>query len=66
MNHRIPPERLAAFAPLAELSKTTPVLVACTSPAVRRQYIRAVERHGGRLDNLYFYTLGAQEQEPAP
>jgi len=33
---------------------------------VRRQYIRAVERRGGRLDNLYFHTLGAQEQEPAP
>jgi len=62
----IPPERRVAFDLIAEASKTAAVVVACTSPAVRRQYIRAVERRGGRLDNLYFHTLGAQEQEPAP
>lgn len=63
MKRQIPPERLAAFDLLAEVTKSERVVVACKSRSVRRQYIRAIEKRGGRLENLYFYTLGDGDQE---
>jgi len=63
MKREIPPERLAAFDLVAEVTKTTPVVVACQSRSVRRQYIRAIEKRGGRLEHLYFYALGDDDQE---
>ena len=52
MRRQIPAERVAAFDMVAEATKSDRVLVACTSRTVRRQYIRAIEKRGGRLDNL--------------
>ncbi len=63
MKRQIPPERLAAFDLLAEVTKTTPVMVACKPRHVRRQYIREIEKRGGRLDNLFFYSLGDGDEE---
>ncbi len=57
MKRRIPPQRLAVFDMVAEASKTERVVVACTSSTVRRQYIRAIEKRGGRLENVYFHML---------
>jgi len=63
MKRTIPPERLAAMAVVAEATKHEHVLVACRSRAVRRQYVRAVLKAGGKLDNLFFYTLGNEEAQ---
>lgn len=63
MRRQIPAERVAAFDMVAEATKSDRVLVACTSRTVRRQYIRAIEKRGGRLDNLFFYTFGETDQE---
>jgi hypothetical protein len=65
MKRTIPPERLAAMATVAEATKSGRVLVACRSRAVRQQYMRAVLKAGGKLENLLFYTLSDKEaQDP--
>jgi len=58
MKRQIPAERRAAMATVAEATKSGRVLVACHSRTVRRQYMRAVLKAGGKLDNLFFYPLG--------
>jgi hypothetical protein len=51
---QIPQERRRVFARIAAASQTEKVLVVCRSRAVRRQYEAAVERLGGRLENVTF------------
>ena len=63
MKHQIPPERLAAMATVAEATKSGRVLVARRSRTVRTQYMRAVLTAGGKLENLFFYTLGNEEAQ---
>jgi len=65
MSRTIPAERLAAMALVAEATKHEHVLVACHSRAVRRQYMRAVLKAGGKLENLFFYRLGDKEAQDA-
>jgi hypothetical protein len=61
MKRRIPPERLACFDAVAEASRRQRVLVACCSRTVRRQYLRALERRGANLNNVYFLSLNPGE-----
>jgi hypothetical protein len=49
-----PRQRLAAFDLVADATRTGPVVVACRSRVVRRQYLRAVTRRGGNPANLMF------------
>lgn len=59
MSPQIPQERQQVFARIAAASQTERVLVVCRSRAVRRQYEAAVERLGGRLENVTFEVNGA-------
>ena len=52
--HRIHPERLAAFDVIADATRIGPVVVACKSRTVRRQYVRGITRRGGNPANLVF------------
>ena len=61
MRRRIPPERLASFDVIAAVSRRERVLIACRSRTVRRQYLRALEKRGANLSNVYFHTLGADK-----
>jgi hypothetical protein len=55
--HRIPAERLAAIDVIADATRTGPVVVACKSRTVRRQYLRAVTRRGGNPANIVFAIM---------
>jgi hypothetical protein len=57
MRRVIPSERIAAFARVAETSKTETVLVVCRTRTVRRQYERAILGLGGNVDNVIFHML---------
>ena len=59
MKRQIPPTRLSAFDVIAVVSLRERVLIACCSRTVRRQYLRALEKRGANLSNVYFHTLGA-------
>ena len=61
---RIPAERSRAFDIIAgELARDS-VMVACTSRAVRRQYLRGVAKRGGDVDRLHFVTAASLHNLP--
>ena len=69
---RIPAERSRAFDVIADKLAGGSVVVAVTSRAVRRQYLRGVAKRGGDVDRLHFVRpanlsqpAGARRRRPA-
>ena len=61
---RIPAERSRAFDIIAGELAGGSVVVAVTSRAVRRQYLRAVAKRGGDVDRLHFVRPANLENLP--
>jgi hypothetical protein len=54
MSRQVPPQRLAAFAVIADATRIGPVVLVVRDRVIRRQYLRGVARCGGNVGNLVF------------
>ncbi len=54
MSRQVPPQRLAAFAAVADATRIGPVVLVVRDRVIRRQYQRGVQKRGGNVANLIF------------